>query len=52
MKFLGKLLFPKLQPHEQRNKVQVLIVSIVVGLLLSAAFIVVALLANGRRIGV
>ena len=37
MDWLGKLLFPRAQPHEQRRKLQALITAVIVGLLIAAA---------------
>ena len=51
MNLLGKLLFPNSLPYEQRRKFRTLAVSVVVGLTLSAIFVVLAFLANRRHDG-
>jgi hypothetical protein len=51
MNLLGKLLFPNSLPFEQRKKVQTLMVSVIVGALLSAAFAVLAFKMNSRHGG-
>ncbi len=48
MKILGKLLFPDSPPYEQRKKIQILLASIAVGLVISAAFVLIALKQNNR----
>jgi len=37
MDWLGKLLFPRAQPHERRRKLRVLTAAVIVGLLIAAA---------------
>jgi hypothetical protein len=51
MKFLGKLLFPNSLPFEQRKKVQLLMVSIIVGLAFATTFVIVALKVNREHTG-
>ena len=36
MDWLGKLLFPRTQPHEQRRKLRALTAAVIVGLLIAA----------------
>jgi len=51
MIFLGKLLFPNSLPYEQRKKVLSLMASILVGLALATAFVVLAFKVNNRHTG-
>lgn len=51
MNLFGKLLFPNSLPYEQRKKVQALLVSVIVGLILSSAFVVLAFKINNKHGG-
>jgi hypothetical protein len=51
MNILGKLLFPNSLPYEQRKKLQILMVSAIVGLVISAAFMVLAFKINNKHGG-
>lgn len=51
MNLFGKLLFPNSLPYEQRKKVQLLLISVIVGLILSTAFVVLAFEVNSKHGG-